>query len=117
MPFDIENLVFKIYSHFFISTKRVESLKSCYEFTDNEYEVMKRHIPTRWLSLLPAVHRIIDHIIPLKDYFIGLGTDDCPQVINDFVWSEKSNNITIPELYLHFSSHLMNIFFITIKTF
>jgi hypothetical protein len=117
LPFDVENLAMKIYAHFSISAKRVEALKSCYEFTDNEYENMKRHVTTRWLSLYPAVNRIIDHIKPLKSYFIGLGTDECPPVINEFVWSKSSNDMTLPELYLHFSSHLMKLFHITIKNF
>ena len=73
LPFDIENLVLKIYSHFCISAKRVEQLKSCYEFVDSEFEVMKRHVVTRWLSLYPAITRIINNIEPLKSYFIGLG--------------------------------------------
>jgi hypothetical protein len=59
---------------------------------------------------------LIENIIPLKEYFIGIGTDNCPKVINEFVWSEKVNDITVPELYLHFASHLMNIFYITIRT-
>jgi hypothetical protein len=115
LPFDIENIVLKIYAHFATSAKRVESLKSCYEFTDNDYESVRRHVPTRWLSLYPAIQRLIEHITPLKEYFIGLGTDECPHIINEFVWAEKTNNITIPEMYLHLSSHLMQIFFSTIK--
>lgn len=88
LPFDIENLVLKIFSHFSISAKRVNELKSCYEFTDNEFEVMRRHVVTRWLSLFPAVSRIIDNLKELKSYLIGLGTDDCPPIISDFFWSE-----------------------------
>ena len=116
LPFDIENLIFKIYSHFSTSAKRIESLKSCYEFTDNEFEAIRRHVPTRWLSLYPAINKLLTNSVPIKQYFVGIGTTDCPNIINEFVWSESMNDITIPELYLHLSSHLMKIFFLTIKT-
>ena len=110
LDFDVENLILKIYAHFCISAKRVESLKSCYEYSDNEYQEILRHVPTRWLSLLPAIKRLIDNIRELKDYFIGIGTDEFPKVVNEFVWSAKFNDITIPELYLYFSSHFMELF-------
>jgi len=117
LPFDVENLVLKVYSHFSVSAKRVQELKSCYEFTENEFENMKRHVVTRWLSLYPAVIRIIDNLKPLKSHFIGSGTDNCPQIINDLVWSETYHEMTIFELYLHFSVQIMKIFHITIKIF
>ncbi len=52
---------------------------------------MKKHVTTRWLSLFPAINRIIDNIIPLKAYFVGLGTEDCPPIINQFVWTMVAN--------------------------
>ncbi len=110
LPLDIENLIMKIYSHFCNSAKRVESLKSCYEFCAKEFEPMKRHVITRWLSLFPAINRIIDNIEPLKNYFIGLGTNDCPLIIQEFVWSDSYKGVTVFELYLHFSAFLMNLF-------
>jgi hypothetical protein len=54
-------------------------------------------------------------MIPLKAYFVGLGTEDCSPIINQFVWTESLNNKTICELYLHFSSHLMSLFHTNIK--
>jgi hypothetical protein len=117
LPFDIENLVLKVYSQFSISAKRLEELKSCFDFSDNEFEVMKRHVVTRWLSLFPAINRIIENISPLKSYFIGEGTDQSPSIIRDFIWADSYNGITLCELYLYFSSHFMKLFHITIKTF
>lgn len=116
LPFDVENLVIKIYSHFSISAKRVQNLKSCYEYSDNEYESMKRHVTTRWLSLYPAINRIIDNINEIKLYFVGLGTDECPHIINEFVWSDNTHKISLPEMYLQMTSHLMKLFHINIKT-
>ena len=117
LPFDIENLILKLYSHFSISAKRLQELKSCYDYCDKEFESMKRHVVTRWLSLYPAVCHIIDNITQIKSYFIGIGTDECPPILREFVWSENFNSMTICEMYLHFSAHLMKIFHMTIKTF
>jgi hypothetical protein len=115
LPFDVENFIIKIYSHFSISAKRLDSLKSCYEFCDKEFESLLRHVSTRWLTLYPAINRIIDNIIPVKAYFVGIGTDECPNIISDFVWSEESKGIAITELYLHFASHFLQLFYVNIK--
>ena len=115
LDFDIENLILKMYSHFAISAKRVESLKSCYEYTDNDFQQVLRHVPTRWLTLFPAIDRLIENIIPLKDYFIGLGSDDIPMIIKEFVWSERYNGVTNGELFLYFSSHFMKLFHTNIQ--
>lgn len=37
LSFDVENLVMKIYSHFCISAKRVNELKTCYEFSEMNF--------------------------------------------------------------------------------
>lgn len=85
LPFDIENIILKIYSHFSISAKRVQSLKSCYELIDDEYEGMIRHVPTRWLTLYPAINRLIENIKPIKDYFVGIGDENwCILLRNSF---------------------------------
>ena len=114
-PLDIENLVLKLYSHFSISAKRIDGLKSCYEFCDQEFESLRRHVITRWLSLYPAIQRIIDNLKPLKSYFIGNGTENCPIIIEQFVWEKCYNDITIFEMYLNFCSHLMELFYINIQ--
>jgi hypothetical protein len=44
---DIENLIMKIFAHFLISAKRVENLKSCYEFTESQYK--------NWSNIHPLV--------------------------------------------------------------
>lgn len=76
---------------------------------------MKRHVTARWLSLLPAIERIIDNIKPLKTYFIGLGTEDCPPIINEFVQADSTTDITICKAYLYFTSHFMSLFHTNIK--
>ena len=111
LPIDIENLVMKIYAHFATSAKRLDSLKSCYELSDN-YSKLFRHVPTRWLSLFPAISRIIDNMDAIISYFIGINSEECHQIIIDFVWSSQRDNnlITLSELYLYFTHHFMTIF-------
>lgn len=70
-PIDIENLVIKIYSHFSTSSKRIDSLKQFYQYTDNQYEKIIKHTPTRWLTLNQALERLIQNLDEIKSYFLG----------------------------------------------
>ena len=115
LHFDVEYIVLKIYAHFATSAERISSLKSVYELTDNENQEIRRHSSIRWLTLYPAIERLIENINEIHNYFIDVGTDNCPTIINEFVWSESVNYISIPELYLHFAKHLMKLFFIKTK--
>jgi hypothetical protein len=112
LPLDIENLVIKIYSHFSVSALRLNQLKSCFEYTDNEYKTLLKHVPTRWLSLFKAIDRLIENLEAVKSYFIGINEDNCPKIISEFVWgqSDNPNGITSYELLLHFSHHYMKVF-------
>lgn len=76
---DIENVVNKTFSHFSSSAKRIEELKSIHTFVEIEYQSLLRHVPTRWLSLWPAVKRLHDSWAPIKTYFLSLGEDQCPK--------------------------------------
>ncbi|CAF3880900.1 unnamed protein product, partial [Adineta steineri] len=55
---DIEQVLCKIYSFFSNSAKRVQELKSYYDFVQSEYRVLLEHITIRWLSLLPSIQRL-----------------------------------------------------------
>ena len=68
---DIDQLFIDIFYHFYHSSKRKQ------EFTDlwrslftSEPEVILKHGPTRWLSLLRCVRRYIDQYEGLKSYFL-----------------------------------------------
>jgi hypothetical protein len=60
LPIDLQLIINKIYQHFHIYCVRVEELKSFCEFTSTEYKTVLGNSKTRWLSLLPAVQRVID---------------------------------------------------------
>jgi hypothetical protein len=75
-PSDVENLIMKIFAHFSISAKRVENLKSCYEFTESQYKKLVKHTPTRWLTLCAAIERLIENLDYVKSYFIGINQEE-----------------------------------------
>lgn len=52
---DIDSVVNKIFSHFSVSAQRTEELKAVFTFVEEDYHAVQRHVPTRWLSLWPAV--------------------------------------------------------------
>ena len=59
LPFDIEAAIVTMFSYFYINTVRVEELKVFCEFVKIEYNQLLGYSKTRWLALMPAVHRIL----------------------------------------------------------
>ena len=88
LPVDVENIVIKIYSYFYIYTVRVEMLKEFCETAEVEYQKILGYSKTRWLALLPAVERILKIYDPLKSYF--LSQDKCPRILEEFFEKESS---------------------------
>jgi hypothetical protein len=112
LSLDIENLVIKVYNHFSTSAIKSNALKSCFEYTENEYKTILRHVPTRWLSLFKAIDRLIVDLEGIKSYFLGVGEENCPQIITEFIWGqcENASEITFFELLLHFAHQYMKLF-------
>jgi hypothetical protein len=109
LEIDIESIVLKVYNYFSIYTVRVESLRQFCEFVDIEYEQLLYHSKTRWLSLFPAIERLITMFPALKSFF--LSQDKSPAVLKKF-FSDLFSEIYL--LHLHslmcvFHSHIQSI--------
>lgn len=94
LPFDIECIVVKIYSHFYIYTVRLESLKSFCNSVGEEYERLLGYSKTRFLALKGAIESIIKNFAALKAYFQQLSK--CPKILVDFF------NSPLSKLWLYF---------------
>lgn len=112
--YDIECFVLKVYSECSCSAKKVETLKEFFEFISTQYKGIPRHVPTRWLSLLPAVQRILECWPALKSYFLSLGENDCPHIVWKFMCRDgedatesNEDNATLSECFLLFLHNLM----------
>jgi len=93
LPVCVESLV-KIYKFFHIYTVRVTKLKIFCEFVEIEYQRILQHGNTRFLSLLPALQRILEMFEGLKSYFNS--QEGCPTLI------KKCFEEPTQELYLKF---------------
>ena len=67
--FDLESFVIKCYNSFSSSAKKSDDLLEFYQFLNIEYRELLRHVPTRWLSLMPAIDRLLLCWPALKSYF------------------------------------------------
>jgi hypothetical protein len=66
LPVDAEAAANKIFQYFHIYTIRMEELKEFCDFVDLEYKQVLGSVKTRWLSLQPAITRVIDMFPGLK---------------------------------------------------
>jgi len=98
---DVESVVLKIYKYFSIYTVRNERLKSFCDEADVTYSSIQSHSRTRWLSLLPALEKILKLWEPLKQFF--LNETKPPKVLVDFFNHPLSE---IYFLFLHCQSFL-----------
>lgn len=53
-----------------------------FEFCEIEWAEMLRHVPTRWLTLTPAIERLLKNYPAIKAYFLSQG--NCPPVSSQF---------------------------------
>ncbi|XP_056468115.1 uncharacterized protein LOC130406514 [Gadus chalcogrammus] len=113
---NIENVVNKTFSHFSSSAKRTEELKSIRTFVEIEYQSLLRNVPTRWLSLCPAVKRLHDSWAPIKTYFLSLGEDGCPKSLWRLFKDDQDGegNPLDLQVYLSFLSNALKIFHDTV---
>lgn len=102
LPVDVESIILKIYNYFSIYTVRTEALKEFCIEVDSQYRQLLYHSRTRWLSLFPAIERILQLYEPLKNYFEQV--EKPPVAIKQFFETELS------ELYMFLIHSTMNIF-------
>ncbi|RVE40922.1 hypothetical protein evm_014426 [Chilo suppressalis] len=112
LSYDIENVILKIYAHFSHSAVRREELKKFVASVDGDFHEIKRHVGTRWLSLLPCIDTLLLNWSPIRSYFLSL--DHCPIILQNLLMLNETENDII-EIYLHFCSHLLNLFNKSIK--
>lgn len=102
LPIDIEVILVKIYSHFYIYTIRVEEFKEFCDEAEVQYKKLLGYSKTCWLTLLPALDRILQLFNPLKSYFLNL--EKCPTILKNFF------NETLAEEWLLFIHNQASIF-------
>ncbi|KMQ89919.1 hypothetical protein RF55_10387 [Lasius niger] len=105
---DIESIVMKIYNYFSVFTVRTEALKDFCQESDVEYSKLLYHSKTRWLSLYPAIERLLKLFKPLKNYFLSL--ENPPKVLKIFFENDFS------EAFLFTIHSTMNIMHTNIET-
>ncbi|XP_035772369.1 uncharacterized protein LOC102799583 [Neolamprologus brichardi] len=91
-----------------------ESLKEFCEFCDVEFHDTLRHVVTRWLSLNPAITRLLQNWDPLKSYLISIG-EECPRRLKELLkLTEDAAGVEgeadIVEVYLLFCNNVMCLF-------
>ncbi len=99
---DVEVIIMKLFSFFSIYTVRVAKLADFCEYVDVEYKNLLSHSKTRWLSLSPALDRLVTMFEPLKFYFQSLST--APTILVNFFSSQMSL------VYLSFLQSQMSLF-------
>ncbi|KAF2905628.1 hypothetical protein ILUMI_00548 [Ignelater luminosus] len=108
LPVDVDSVINKKYSHFYIFTVRIESLKTFCEEAETDYHKLLSTSKTRWLSLRPAIERILQLYAPLKSYFLSL--EKCPAYLSTFFFSNNAS-----EIWLKFVHCQASLFSSTIK--
>ena len=88
LKFNFEALVVNINSYFKIHAVRTEALRSVCEELELMFMPIKSHSGTRFLSLNPALSRIIVMFQPLSEYFLSIA--QCPPSIRCFFESPSS---------------------------
>jgi hypothetical protein len=68
LPIDVEAIVNKIFQYFHIYNVRVEELKEFCDFVDVQYKQILGSVKTTWLSLQPAITRVISMFPALKSF-------------------------------------------------
>jgi hypothetical protein len=98
---DVECLLLKISSHFSRSAKRRADLMEHFESLEMQWEEIVKHVVTRFLTLGPAIERILKLWPALKSHFQD-EDNECPTSLqNIFISEEEENKILAYFSFLH----------------
>lgn len=104
---DLECIVMKLYNYFSVYTVRTKQLKAFCESVETNNKQLLSHTKTRWLSLFPAIHRILETYEDLQSYFLSLPRP--PKILKTFFTAKLS------KAYLWHLLSLMSVFHDSIK--
>ncbi|XP_059807060.1 uncharacterized protein LOC132381581 [Hypanus sabinus] len=107
LPLDVECFAVKIYKYFHIYTVRTEELKDFCRFVSLEYSKLLEQGSARFLSLGPALDRILLIFEGLKVYF--LSQEKCPTMLRHMF------NNPCTKLWLAFASKQIAVFQKTVE--
>ncbi|XP_058409245.1 uncharacterized protein LOC131412973 [Diceros bicornis minor] len=108
---DIEAFIMKIFGYFSISSKHTEVLNEIFDFVEMEGDTLLRHMPTRWLSLLPAIEKMLKCWPTIKSYFQSVGKEECPSLIWKYIEDENGEKAySTTEIYMLFLQNCLMVF-------
>ncbi|CAF3694557.1 unnamed protein product [Rotaria socialis] len=87
---DIEKFLMMTYAHCSRSAKRIEELKSYYEFYEQDFHVLLKHIKIRWLSLYSSIERLLLVYKSVKNYFTDQLNKEIPKELEKHYQSEET---------------------------
>ncbi|CAM4751259.1 unnamed protein product [Rotaria magnacalcarata] len=96
------------YAHFSRSAKRIEELKSYYEFYEQDFHVFLKHIKIRWLSLYSSIERLLLVYKPVKNYFTDQLNKEIPKELEKHFQSEETLCV-LPFLHVLFEIQKTNL--------
>lgn len=102
LDIDVECIVLKLHNFFSIYTVRTEELKEYCTFVESNYKPLLSHSKTRWLSLFPAIERLLEMYEALKSYFCS--QPHPPKILLTFFENQLS------KAYLWHVHSLMSVF-------
>ena len=76
LSMNIESIIIDVYYWFDKSSKRKGKLAEYFEFCNQDYQQILKHISVRWLSLERCVDRVLKKLPSLKSYFLSEDSAD-----------------------------------------
>nr|XP_012606182.1 uncharacterized protein LOC105863530 isoform X1 [Microcebus murinus] len=111
LSYDIEAFIMKALGYFSVSSKHAEALNEIFDFVEMEGDRLLRHVPTRWLSLLPAIEKMLNCWPAVKSYFQNMGKEECPSLIWKYIEDEnEEKDYSTTEIYMLFIQNCLMIF-------